>query len=254
MNRNCIRQRFPGSIEPMKYFLETTVLLLLVLGVPSFVWCGQELFREDFNSLDDWVPVVFPKIKRHTFYGIEQTDSGSVLVAKSDASASGIRYVKEFDVFAYPVVRWRWKVENVYQNGDVERKSGDDYPLRVYIIFKYDPQQASFGDRITYGLAKAVYGAYPPHSSLNYIWANREHDRSLYTSKYTDRAKMIILRAGKEETGRWFEEEINIVTDYKKAFGTQPPATASLAIMNDSDNTGEASVSYMDYILVRAED
>jgi hypothetical protein len=33
-----------------------------------------------------------------------------------------------------------------------------------------------------------------------------------------------------------------------KAFGEDPPSVANLAIMNDSDNTGESAVSYIDYI------
>lgn len=61
---------------------------------------------------------------------------------------------------------------------------------------------------------------------------------------------MIVLRAGTAQLGTWLEEKVNIVDDYRKAFGTDPPAIASLAIMNDSDNTGEASTSSMDYIVV----
>jgi hypothetical protein len=46
------------------------------------------------------------------------------------------------------------------------------------------------------------------------------------------------------------DEEIDILTDYQRAFGTKPPARARIAIMNDSDNTGESSVSWMDHIEV----
>ena len=45
-------------------------------------------------------------------------------------------------------------------------------------------------------------------------------------------------------------EEADVIEDYKKAFGVSPPAVASIAIMNDSDNTGESSVSYIDFIEV----
>jgi Ca2+-binding EF-hand superfamily protein len=54
--------------------------------------------------------------------------------------------------------------------------------------------------------------------------------------------------------GTWQAEEVNILSDYKKAFGTSPPELASLAIMNDSDNTGQASVSYLDFIEVFRDD
>jgi hypothetical protein len=211
---------------------------------------GQAVIDEEFTGLENWTPVLFPKIERHSVYEVDETDSGGVLVARSDNSASGLRHVREFDVYEYPVVRWRWKVENVYAGGDVEKKSGDDYPLRIYIMFKYDPEEAGFRERIMYGLAKALYDAYPPHSSLNYIWANRSHGKKIHESPYTDRARVIILRAGSGEVGKWKEEEIHILDDYARAFGTTPPAMAAIAVMNDSDNTGESSVSYLDYIRV----
>ena len=41
----------------------------------------------------------------------------------------------------YPIVRWRWKVENVLNKSDVSRKDGDDYPARLYITFAYEPDR-----------------------------------------------------------------------------------------------------------------
>jgi Ca2+-binding EF-hand superfamily protein len=40
------------------------------------------------------------------------------------------------------------------------------------------------------------------------------------------------------------------VDDYQKAFGSKPPSRARIAIMNDSDNTGESSISFMEYLEV----
>jgi hypothetical protein len=68
------------------------------------------------------------------------------------------------------------------------------------------------------------------------------------TSPYTNRVKMILIEKGTTHLGRWLEEQVNIVEDYERAFHKRPPKTAGLAIMNDSDNTGESSVSYIDWI------
>lgn len=222
---------------------------LLLFPLPAQAW--QAIIAEEFANLDSWTPVLFPKISRHSTYGTEESREGNYLVARSSNSASAIRHVQEFDVYRYPVVRWRWKVDNVYAGGNVLAKAGDDYPLRVYVMFKYDPARASFGEQLQYGLAKALYGEYPPQSSLNYIWASRTEEQGIHPSPYTDRAQLLVRRAGSADTGKWVEEEINILDDYRQAFGTEPPPTASIAIMNDSDNTGEASTSYMDYIQVR---
>jgi hypothetical protein len=211
---------------------------------------GDDIFlREDFNDLKEWDPLHFDKIEEHTVYTIVE-DEGVYLKAESNASASGIVYKREFNVFKHPKVRWRWKVSNVYQNGNALQKSGDDYPLRIYIIFKYDPGTASFGQKVKYGLAKKLYGKYPPHSSLNYIWANRRHEDQVIENTYASEAMMIPLQYGGENAGKWVEQEVNVFEDYRKAFGEDPPEAASLAVMNDSDNTKESSVSYVDYIEV----
>lgn len=226
------------------------VVLMILVSLSAGGQAKAVLFREDFNDLDNWRPLTFPKIRNHSVYTIGTDDGNSFLRAESNASASGLICRKGYDVLEYPKVRWRWKIENVYQKGNAGERSGDDYPIRIYIIFKYDPKTATFGQRLKYGIAKAVYGEYPPGSSLNYIWASRGQKRRILSNPYAEEAKMIILEAGTEKAGQWVEEDVDVIKDYREAFGALPPRTASLAVMNDSDNTGERSVSYVDYIEV----
>ncbi len=228
-----------------------TILLFVALFLPSLASAQSSvLLREEFRDLTEWRPVTFPKIKEHTQYSIEDQGRETVLRAESRASASAIVYRKLFDVYEYPKLRWKWKVMNVYEKGNAGTREGDDYPLRIYVLFKYDPDRAGFYDSIKYGLAKMIYGEYPPHSALNYIWANREDETGIITSTYASNSKMIVLQKGKKNLGRWIVEERNILDDYRRAFGADPPAMATLGIMNDSDNTKEASVSYMGFIEV----
>jgi hypothetical protein len=85
---------------------------------------------------------------------------------------------------------------------------------------------------------------------MNYVWTGHEIPERIITSPYTDKAKMIILEQGRNKLGMWVDETVNILEDYRKAFGKDPPATAGIAVMNDSDNTGESAVSYLEYIEV----
>ena len=231
----------------MKIF-QTILILPLVIFSLGYAVGEKTLFKEDFDSLDRWDPLYFPKIKRHSSYTIVSSGTEKYLRAESDASASALVYKKKFNVYEFPNIRWRWKIDNVYRNGNAKTKEGDDYPIRIYVIFKYDPKRAGFFEKLKYNSAKLVYGEYPPHSALNYIWANKEHKERIITSAYTDKSKLIILEKGVSKVGKWETEEVNIITDYQWAFGKSPPAVASIAIMNDSDNTGEKSVSYVDYI------
>lgn len=233
--------------------LRAAVLFGVIMTLSAGIALGQTktfLLREEFNDLETWRPLYFPKIRQHSQYTIVRDSAGSFLKAESNASASGMIYKKEFNVYDYPKMRWRWKVSNIYKKGDETTKAGDDYPIRIYIIFKYDPENASFGQRLKYGFAKKLYGEYPPQSSLNYIWANRKHAERYITNAYAHEAKMVLLEAGEEKTGIWVDEEIDILDDYQKAFGEKPPAIASIAVMNDSDNTAEHSESFVDYIEV----
>lgn len=239
-------------LRDRRIFITHVFVFFTVFALTAVVIAQEQkvLFREEFENLDNWKPFTFPRVQKHSVYAIEKENDNRYLKAESDASASAIVYKDSFSVVGYPRVRWRWKVSNIYENADPRTRTGDDYPVRIYVMFEYDPEKASFGDRILYGLAKARFGAYPPHSSLSYVWASTVEKERIISSPYTDRAKMIFLRMGAQNAGAWLEESVDLIEDYRKAFGTGPPARARIAVMNDSDNTGESSVSWVDYIEV----
>ena len=206
------------------------------------------LFREDFASLQNWRPVHFPRVQRHTTYTIESKDGDRYLKAESNASASALVYRGEFDPYEYPRARWCWRADNVYQKGEPGKKSGDDYPIRVQIVFKYDPGKADRLKRIEYALAKKACGEYPPAATLSYVWASRQDQKTIMASPFSDTIRLVALEKGPRLCNTWREEEIDILRDYREAFGTDPPHTAGIVIMNDSDDTGEKSVSYVRFI------
>jgi hypothetical protein len=254
-------QRHTFSVNRSTYHLLSHPILLaalaacaflLVVICPSYSQEARILFHESFANLDNWRALHFPKVSKHSTYEVEPNGEKNILKTESDASASALVHKREFNVYDYPSVRWRWRVNNVYNNVDPEKKSGDDYPIRVYIIFKYNPETAGAMDRAKYGLARKLYGEYPPHSSLNYVWANSTNQKAVIANPYTDKAKLIALKRGNKDVGAWRNEEINILEDYRVAFGIDPPAVASIAIMNDSDDSGQKSVSYLDFIEVFA--
>ena len=220
-----------------------------------FLFCtsicaSQVLLEEDFNNLDNWSQLTFPKISNHTDYSIKEIDGNFILVAQTDSSASGLIFSETFDVTEYPILRWRWKVSNIYKHGNAREKSGDDYPVRLYVIFEYDSEKAGFFESALYESYRILYGEYPPYNSLNYIWTSREYSEDFLPNPYTEKAQMIPIQEGNEQVGIWVEEEVNILDDYRRVFGENPPVKASLAIMSDSDNTGEHATAYIDFIKI----
>jgi hypothetical protein len=156
----------------------------------------------------------------------------------------------EFDPHVHPHLCWRWKVENIYKKGDARIKSGDDYPLRIYVVFPYNAKDFSLWQNAQYESARLIYGEYPPGRSLNYVWSNLKHDKSHFRNAYTEIAELIIKESGNDNLGEWLDEDADILLDYKKAFGVSAPHKARIAIMNDSDDTKESSVSFLDHILL----
>jgi hypothetical protein len=228
--------------------IEVVSVILASLVLVAAAMASDVLLKEDFQNLDHWRPLLFPKIARHSTYRIVVEGEHHYLEASSDDSASAIVYRKTFNVYQYPRMKWEWKVANVYQKAIPLTKAGDDYPLRIYVLFAYDRKNAGILDKIKYEAARALYGEYPPQSSLNYVWSSKPLAQTIVTSPYTGQAKMILLEQGAAKVGQWVSEEVDIVVDYQRAFGHKPPAVASLAIMNDSDNTGEQSISYLAFL------
>ncbi|NJB66533.1 hypothetical protein GGQ74_000173 [Desulfobaculum xiamenense] len=240
--------------SPMKKHAKGVLAALaLTAALPFFgppQACAETFLREDFATLDNWKEQTFKKIPRHTTYTAGKVNGVDALMADSRSSASGLVLQKVFDVYEHPLLRWRWKVGNIIPEADGTKKTGDDYPLRIYVVFTYDPGSATGFTKLRYSLAKMVNGDYPPHSTLNYVWANVENTPDHFRSPYTDRAAIIPLRRGPADAGIWLEESVNIVDDYRRVFGEDPPHKAALAIMTDTDNTRSRATAFIDWIEV----
>lgn len=236
-------------IKTDNVFITIIVTIILIMVETSMSSGKSEVFvREDFNTLTNWREQDFLLIKRHTQYSIITDGSERYLKSESDASASGLIFTIKYNVYEYPMAKWRWKVSNVYEKGDVTNRAGDDYPARIILMFKYSPEGSSIGKRLKYEIVKGIYGFYPPQTTLIYVWANKKNERGIFTSTYAPEEKIVIIEQGADKAGKWIEEEVNVLEDYRKAFGTDPPSEAGIAVMNDSDDTGEKAVSFFDYI------
>lgn len=190
-----------------------------------------------------WKPLTFKKIPKQTEYVLMRDGAQVVVKAVSEASASGLTKEVAINPKDYPIVRWRWKVENLLQRSDVNRKEGDDYPARLYITFAYDPDNVTFGKKLKYKAGRVLFGDIPI-GALNYIWETKTPVGTIVENAYTDFAQMIVVESGSQKVGMWLEEERNLYEDYKQAFGEEPPMINGVAIMSDTDNTKERAVAF----------
>jgi hypothetical protein len=200
---------------------------------------------------DGWEPLTFKKIEKHTTYTLVKDDDTVVVKAVAEASASGLTREIKINPTEYPIIQWRWNVTNILEKGDVHRKEGDDYPGRIYITFEYDPSKLSFFEKAEYKTIKLFYGQYPPLAAINYIWESKAPVGTMVPNPYTDRVMMFVVESGEAKLNQWVVEERNVYEDYKKAFKEEPPMISGIAIMTDTDNTGESATAYYGDILFK---
>lgn len=172
------------------------------------------------------------KFRGQTEYRIVKMDGNHCLRAVSHGSASGLIYRIRYDLQAYPILSWRWKIDKTLRKGDATKKEGDDYAARVYVIFSsWLPMRIR---------------------SINYIWANRLLQGKAVPNAFYSHAVMIALRSGNGEAGIWRRESRNVLEDYRRIFHEEPGRIGAIAIMTDTDNTGESATAYYDDLQISA--
>ncbi|KJS28986.1 MAG: hypothetical protein VR64_22100 [Desulfatitalea sp. BRH_c12] len=196
-------------------------LVILLLALPNLL--AAEIIIDDFSQgiRPGWREKSFAG---HTEYTPAIEDGIHCLKATSSAAASALIYEIKFNVEAYPLLTWKWKIKNTIPSGDARRKEGDDYAARVYVIF---PSRFFWKTK-----------------AINYIWANKLPKESAIPNPFAENAVMIAVQSGTAETGIWKEEKRSILEDYRKYFGGDVPEAGGVAIMTDTDNTGESATAW----------
>jgi hypothetical protein len=179
--------------------------------------------------LDNYKDGLSPKWEGKSFegttrYEVTREDNQLCIKATSTASASGLYYKIKYNPKDYPILTWRWKVDHVLSKGDALHKDGDDYAARVYVVF---PSLAFWRTK-----------------ALNYIWANKLPQGQAVPNAFTSNAILVAVESGPERTGQWVEETRNVFEDYRRYFGKEPPKAGAIAIMTDTDNTGESATAW----------
>jgi len=167
-------------------------------------------------------------------------DGGATVLRITSADAAGsVAYRLAADTQGTPVLAWRWKVDRVLDNADLRRKDGDDYAARVYVTFDVPEASLSFADRARIRLAKLFYGTDLPTAALCYVWDNRHPPGTTAWNAYSSRVRMVVLRSGAGEAGRWAAEARDVADDFRVAFGGPAPAITGVAVSADTDQTHE---------------
>jgi Protein of unknown function (DUF3047) len=231
-------------------------LAVSVLGSARGIAAEMILVGPDGSAGPDglppgWQPALVKKGASKTRYQMLRVAGADVLEAESQASASALYRPLDVDARTYRVIAWRWKVQHALVKADARRPDAHDHAARVYVAFRHDPTRASFWERATRWGHRLWYGEYPLHGVLHYAWDNRLPRGTVLAVPGRRNEKIIVLRSGEEDVGRWVAEERNVHEDFQRAFGVAPSHIAGIGVMTDTDDAGERAMAWYHQIVLR---
>lgn len=196
-------------------------LLALAVGADA---ADETLMIGRFSAgdLTGWETKSFQGETRYAFDG----KSGQrALFADSRGTASGLYREIRVDLKRTPFLNWSWRVDRVLDGVDERGKAGDDYPARVYVV-------ASGG------------AAFWKTRSLVYVWSSSQPVGATWNNAFTSNARVMALRSGTRDAGRWVGEKRDIRADFKQLFGEEIDAIDAVALMTDTDNSGQRATAW----------
>ncbi len=207
----------------------TLPLLILLLFVSGAAASELKIGAFSAGDLNGWEEKVF---KGKTVYTLVPDNGKTVLQAHSKKAASGLVRKMTVDLKKNPLISWSWKVSAPLKGEDVTAKKGDDFVARVYVVF---PR--------SFWRTRAI----------NYVWSARMPKGSSAPSPYTGNVMILAVESGGEKAGTWVSEERDVFEDYRQLFGEDPPAVGGVAVMTDTDNTGEETTAWYGDIVMRGK-
>lgn len=204
----------------MKRLPPLAAALLLPAALAATLRLDVALFSR--GDMAGWEPHVF---HGHTSYTLVPEGSGQSLRADSYASASGLIRDIQVDLARTPYLNWSWKVGNVLQGNDERTRAGDDYPARIYVAFR--PGLLFWRTPI-----------------IDYVWTSHLPVGTVWRSAYVPSAVMIAVDSGEAGLGTWVSHRRDVRADYRQVFGEEPGPIEAVAIMSDTDDTGQRETAW----------
>ena len=200
-----------------------------------------------------WAPIKINDQKKPTVYDFVDDGGTVVLHASADAAASLVGFKTQFDLNAAPVMSWRWKINRLIGTADNSVASKEDSPVRIVLEFDGDKSKLSFADRSTIATGKILSGRELPYATLMYVWSNKEPVGKVVPNPRSARVQMIVASTGPAGVGAWQTLTRNAVEDYRKAFNEDPGRLTGVAVLTDTDNTGESVEAWYGDIVFKAK-
>ncbi|WP_428604306.1 DUF3047 domain-containing protein [Sedimenticola sp.] len=199
------------------------IALLLIGALPSRVPAApinlSDIAKEGLTGWNEH------RFKGQTQYRVVTLNGIPLISARSHGTASGLYKKIRIDLDATPYLNWQWQIEKPLPVMNEQSKAGDDYSARVYVILE---------------------GGLMPWrtKALNYVWSSSQPTGSSWPNAFSGQSRMIALRSPMDKPNVLVSERRDIKADFLRYFGATVHYIDVIAIMTDTDNSGQQAHAY----------
>ena len=160
-----------------------------------------------------------------TTYSVGSNENGNYLKAIADNAASGLGKEIKIDLNKTPFINITWKIEKDIPGIDETTKKGHDFAARVFVIKKTGATALS-------------------NRAINYVFSSNQDVGSNSPSPYTKKSVDNVLATTKTNLNEWVTVKANVKDDFKKFHNLDVNELDGIAIMSDTDNSKQKSITY----------
>jgi hypothetical protein len=190
-----------------------------------------------------WHAVKLPG-KAQTVYTQVTKEGRKAWQAVANQSASMWRQHVQVAPQAIKDISFSWWVQTKPTGASVADVASEDSAARVLLAFSGDTSTLPVRTRAMFELAEALTGERPPYATLMYVWDAKAPVGSVIINPRTDRVRKIVVDSGPGQLSQWRDHRRDLIADFKLAFGEEPGALTSIALMSDSDNTASTAAAW----------
>lgn len=162
--------------------------------------------------------------QRHDFVGRNSFErvigpNAPCLRSTPQGSASGLYQATNAPAAHLTSVQWQWTVDRLSLEADIRTIEKEDFAAKIAFVFG-EP---------------TLFSRDVP--TLAYVWtATPVANGAIVHSARFAGLRYIQLR-GAKDIQRWWQEKRDVISDFRRAFGAEPPRLHYIAIFNDNDQT-----------------
>jgi hypothetical protein len=155
-------------------------------------------------------------------FSLAKMDGLNALVLSSADTSFSIQRRVKVDLEQYPILTWKWKVTKLPTGGDFRKAKTDDQAAQLFLALSRT-KAIVYVWETTAPLGLIAEASAPPLMSI----------------------KVVVVRSGPSQTGRWITETRNVYEDYRNLYGAgdKAPVVSGMRIQINSQHTKTSAES-----------